>query len=140
MKLITSLARASRPLSKYAAREYSSAASPVTSPFAPRHLLSIADLSPSELNILVKNAFRIKQAAKSGNLAFGNGLVGKTVAVLFSKRSTRTRVSTEAAIASMGGHPLFLGKDDIQLGVSLDFMSILIINNKSFANALILGK
>jgi ornithine carbamoyltransferase len=36
----------------------------------------------------------------------------------FSKRSTRTRVSTESAVAAMGGHPMFLGKDDIQLGVN----------------------
>ncbi|KAL9121830.1 MAG: hypothetical protein Q9187_001620, partial [Circinaria calcarea] len=45
-------------------------------------------------------------------------LAGKTVAMTFSKRSTRTRVSTEAAVVSMGGHPMFLGKDDIQLGVN----------------------
>lgn len=45
-------------------------------------------------------------------------LVGKTVALIFSKRSTRTRVSTEAAVAAMGGHPMFLGRDDIQLGVN----------------------
>ena len=36
---------------------------------------------------------------------------------MFTKRSTRTRVSTEAAIAAMGGHPMFLGQSDIQLGV-----------------------
>jgi len=36
----------------------------------------------------------------------------------FNKRSTRTRVSTEAAVTTMGGHPMFLGKDDIQLGVN----------------------
>ena len=36
----------------------------------------------------------------------------------FSKRSTRTRISTEAAVALMAGHPMFLGKDDIQLGVN----------------------
>jgi ornithine carbamoyltransferase len=36
----------------------------------------------------------------------------------FSKRSTRTRVSTEGAIAALGGSPMFLGKDDIQLGVN----------------------
>lgn len=45
-------------------------------------------------------------------------LNGKTVAIMFNKRSTRTRVSTEAAVSIMGGHPMFLGKDDIQLGVS----------------------
>lgn len=43
---------------------------------------------------------------------------GKTVPLIFSKRSTRTRVSTEGAVAFMGGHPMFLGKDDIQLGVN----------------------
>ncbi len=36
----------------------------------------------------------------------------------FNKRSTRTRVSTEAAVVTMGGHPMFLGKEDIQLGVN----------------------
>jgi len=40
------------------------------------------------------------------------------VAITFDKRSTRTRVSTEGAIAALGGHPMFLGKDDIQLGVN----------------------
>lgn len=38
--------------------------------------------------------------------------------MMFSKRSTRTRVSTEAAVVTMGGHPMFLGKEDIQLGVN----------------------
>lgn len=37
---------------------------------------------------------------------------------MFSKLSTRTRVSTEGAVVAMGGHPMFLGKNDIQLGVN----------------------
>jgi len=37
---------------------------------------------------------------------------------MFSKLSTRTRVSSEAAVVAMGGHPMFLGKNDIQLGVN----------------------
>ena len=45
-------------------------------------------------------------------------LAGKTVAMMFSKRSTRTRISTEGAVVKMGGHPMFLGKEDIQLGVN----------------------
>jgi ornithine carbamoyltransferase len=45
-------------------------------------------------------------------------LTGKVVAMTFSKRSTRTRVSTEGAVVAMGGHPMFLGRDDIQLGVN----------------------
>ncbi|MCJ1475237.1 ornithine carbamoyltransferase [Lambiella insularis] len=80
-----------------------------------RHLLSIADLTPTELTTLVLNADSHK---KGTTLMKNNVLKGKTVAMLFSKRSTRTRVSTEAAVASMSGHPMFLGKDDIQLGVN----------------------
>lgn len=91
-----------------------------TSPFAPRHLLSIADLTPAELTTLVRNAGAHKNAIKStGEVphSLRAALVGKTVAMTFSKRSTRTRVSTEGAIAALGGSPMFLGKDDIQLGV-----------------------
>ncbi|KAI9158453.1 putative ornithine carbamoyl transferase [Paramyrothecium foliicola] len=86
----------------------------------PRHLLSIADLTPAELSTLVRNAAIRKQTVKADaapkDLALG--LSGKTVAMMFNKRSTRTRVSTEAAVTMLGGHPMFLGKDDIQLGVN----------------------
>jgi ornithine carbamoyltransferase len=99
-----------------AARSYSS-----TATSSPRHLISIADLTAAEFTALVRNAGAYKQAVKgvSGEtpVALHKSLLGKTVAMTFSKRSTRTRVSTEAAVALMGGHPLFLGKDDIQLGV-----------------------
>ena len=91
-----------------------------SSPFAPRHLLSIADLTPAELTTLVRRASALKTNFKSGfvppNLI--NALKGKTVAMTFSKRSTRTRVSTEGAVVALGGHPMFLGRDDIQLGVN----------------------
>lgn len=107
-------------LSKAQKRAYSSPATPQTSPFAPRHFLSIADLTPAELTALVRNASSHKQALKSGSVpkSLLGSLSGKTVAMMFNKRSTRTRVSTEAAVSTMGGHPMFLGKDDIQLGVS----------------------
>ncbi|SPQ27391.1 19751817-771b-4f12-8185-cc75dc22e61a [Thermothielavioides terrestris] len=97
----------------------------LSSTSGPRHLLSISDLSPAEFTRLVLNASSQKAAVKA---AFAAGeqppkplhgtLAGKTVAMMFSKRSTRTRVSTEAAVQLMGGHPMFLGKDDIQLGVN----------------------
>lgn len=89
-------------------------------PSAPRHLLSIADLTPTEFATLVRNASSHKQAIKAGAIpqSLLGSLYGKTVAMMFNKRSTRTRVSTEAAAVQMGGHPMFLGKEDIQLGVN----------------------
>lgn len=98
----------------------SASGTPQTSPFAPRHLLSIADLSPQELTALVRNASTHKTAAKSSSLPahFTSSLAGQSIALTFSKRSTRTRVSTEAAAAMMGAHPMFLGSQDIQLGVN----------------------
>ena len=99
---------------------YSTPSTPPTSPFAPRHLLSIADLSSTELTALVRNASLHKHAVKSGSIPKNllGALSGKTIGMTFSKRSTRTRVSTEGAVATMGGHPMFLGKEDIQLGVN----------------------
>ncbi|KAG7120757.1 Ornithine carbamoyltransferase like protein [Verticillium longisporum] len=97
------------------ARAYSQATS------TPRHLMSISDLTPAEFATLVRNAAAHKKAVKATGEApksLAGGLAGKTVAMMFSKRSTRTRVSTEAAVAMMGGHPMFLGSNDIQLGVN----------------------
>ncbi|BFZ56139.1 ornithine carbamoyltransferase [Savitreella phatthalungensis] len=93
---------------------------PETSPFAPRHLLSVADLSAGEVDHIIDRAREIKGVVKhghTGNPGYGM-LSGQSVAMMFSKRSTRTRVSTEAAVAHFGGHAMFLGKDDIQLGVN----------------------
>lgn len=88
----------------------------------PRSLMTIADLSPAEFTSLVRNAASHKAQVKGGNAqhaaAVRAKLAGQTVAMMFSKRSTRTRVSTEAAVTMLGGHSMFLGKDDIQLGVS----------------------
>ncbi|EWG43517.1 ornithine carbamoyltransferase, mitochondrial [Fusarium verticillioides 7600] len=94
-------------------RAYSQAATP-------RHLMTIADLTPNEFANLVRDANTRKIAVKGGAPAsyLNAGLAGKAVAMMFSKRSTRTRVSTEAAVTMLGGHPMFLGKDDIQLGVN----------------------
>lgn len=99
-----------RALSK---RGYSTASSP-------RHLLSVNDLTPSELSSLVRNAATHKSAIKAGTLSepLRSALRNKTVAMSMSKRSTRTRVSTESAISALGGTPMFLGKQDIQLGVN----------------------
>ncbi|KAK6499206.1 ornithine carbamoyltransferase [Arthrobotrys conoides] len=100
---------------------HTSAAAATSVPALPRHFLSIADVSPAELVALVTAAQRAKHAIKGGNSVPSNllnSLSGKTVAIMFSKRSTRTRISTEGAVVYMGGHPMFLGKEDIQLGVN----------------------
>jgi ornithine carbamoyltransferase len=81
--------------------------------------MSISDLSTAELSTLVKRAASHKKAFKENAVSkqFMEQLQGQTVAMTFSKRSTRTRVSTEGAVVALGGHPMFLGKEDIQLGV-----------------------
>lgn len=88
----------------------------------PRHLVSILQLSAEEFNALVTKAENLKKIVKSGDTAAirdnHDKLLGKLVALLFSKRSTRTRISTEGAAAHFGAQPMFLGKDDIQLGVN----------------------
>ncbi|KAI8459096.1 ornithine carbamoyltransferase, partial [Phakopsora pachyrhizi] len=89
----------------------------------PPHLLTLADLSISQIQSLVSSAINFKKLAKqsSNNLqSIGKTKVldGKTIAMIFSKRSTRTRVASESATALLGGHPMFLSPSDIQLGVN----------------------
>lgn len=85
-----------------------------------RHLVNIHSLSNQEFSALVDKAASLKAQYKSGAdaQAAHQKLLGKLVALLFSKRSTRTRISTEGAAAYFGAQPMFLGKDDIQLGVN----------------------
>lgn len=124
MKLVKPIFRSSKSFARQSLRAYASAPAtatrPAVSPFAPRHFLSIADLSLAELTALVRNASSHKSAVKSGQTpnALTTSLLGQTVAMTFNKLSTRTRVSTESAVARMGGHPMFLGKNDIQLGTN----------------------
>lgn len=89
---------------------------------APRHLVNIALLTDEEFLALVNKAQTLKTAVKTNDTvtlkANHDKLLGKLVALLFSKRSTRTRISSEGAAAHFGAQPMFLGKDDIQLGVN----------------------
>ena len=77
-----------------------------------RHFLKLSDFSPSELRSLIARAIELK---KRRDPAF-QPLLGRTLAMLFTKSSTRTRVSFEVAMMQLGGHALFLSPDDIQLG------------------------
>ncbi|KAF9315529.1 ornithine carbamoyltransferase [Podila horticola] len=82
------------------------------------HLLTDNDLSPQQLADVIQSACLFKHQAKVLNKPSDAPLAGKTLALMFSKRSTRTRVATETAMAYLGGHAMFLGSQDIQLGVN----------------------
>lgn len=77
------------------------------------HLLSIESLSSSDITGLLHEAALLK--ASRGDTAF-KPLAGQTWALLFSKSSTRTRVSFEVGIQELGGNALFLAASEIQLG------------------------
>jgi ornithine carbamoyltransferase len=77
-----------------------------------RHLLSIHDLDAGE----VAGLFRLAAEVKRSPSSFAASLAGKTLAMIFQKPSTRTRVSFEVGMAQLGGHALFLSPRDIQLG------------------------
>lgn len=79
-----------------------------------RHFLTLADFSKEELTSLLTFAKDLKQWQKQGKPY--RPLVGKTLGMIFAKSSTRTRVSFEVGMFQLGGHALFLGKNDIQLG------------------------
>ncbi len=81
-----------------------------------RSLLTLKDLSTEEIRFFLDEALKFKK--NRSTFIQDQPLKGKTLGMIFQKRSTRTRVSTETAMAELGGHALFLGKDDIQLGVN----------------------
>src|SRR6266550_8953055 len=77
-----------------------------------RDYLSVDDLGPSELLHLLDLA----DALKADRTLHGDALAGMTVALLFEKVSTRTRVSFEVGVGQLGGRPLTLTAADLQLG------------------------
>lgn len=85
----------------------------------PLHLMTLADLSVPQLSALTLRALTYKHMAKhiSPSLLL-RPLEQQTIALIFSKRSTRTRVASESALQLLGGHPMFLGTQDIQMGVN----------------------
>jgi ornithine carbamoyltransferase len=77
-----------------------------------KHLLSIQELTAKEIERLLDSAAHLKlQRGREGQ-----PLAGQTWALIFTKSSTRTRVSFEVGIRELGGFPMFLSKNDIQLG------------------------
>ena len=76
-----------------------------------KHLLSIADLSIEEVEALIRRAVDLKGGPSPQVMA------GKSAALLFEKPSLRTKVSFDIAVHQLGGHPLYLGKDEVGMGV-----------------------
>lgn len=83
-------------------------------PFKGRSLLNWIDWTPEEIEKLLNLAIQVKAEAHRGEVH--QRFLGKTIALIFEKRSTRTRSSFETAFGEEGGHPVFMSTDDIQLG------------------------
>jgi ornithine carbamoyltransferase len=80
-----------------------------------RHLLTLDDITPAELDRLYAQALTMKRARATG-VATPPALAGKTVALLFEKPSLRTRVSFEVATRELGGASLYLSPQEVGLG------------------------
>jgi ornithine carbamoyltransferase len=81
---------------------------------AAKHFLQLRDLSHAELEYLLARTGVLKARHRAGTQY--QPLTGKTLAMIFEKSSTRTRVSFEAGMAQLGGTALFLNSRDTQLG------------------------
>jgi ornithine carbamoyltransferase len=76
----------------------------------PRHLLTGSELTREDLSTLLHRASELKESPRASR-----ALQDRTVALVFQKPSTRTRVSFEAGIVELGGHPMILRSDEMQL-------------------------
>jgi ornithine carbamoyltransferase len=79
-----------------------------------RSFLTLKDYTPDEIEYLLNLAKELKDKKKKGIL--GNSLKGKNIALIFEKPSTRTRCAFTIGCIDEGGHPEYLGSEDIQLG------------------------
>ena len=79
-----------------------------------RHFLTLMDLSPEELTKLIHRAIDLKREFLAGQIY--EPMRNKTLAMIFDKSSTRTRVSFETAVTHFGGNTIFLDPDSSQLG------------------------
>jgi len=79
-----------------------------------RHFLTGEELAPEEVSSLVERAIELKGGRAAG--VEEDALRGLSIALFFEKPSTRTRISFQVAVAELGGHPLGLRADELQLG------------------------
>ncbi|MCI5599575.1 MAG: ornithine carbamoyltransferase, partial [Ruminococcus sp.] len=79
-----------------------------------KHLLTLESLSTEEIKDILNLADQLKYELKHG--IEHHHLKGKTLGMIFEKSSTRTRVSFETGMSQLGGHPLFLSSNDLEIG------------------------
>lgn len=79
-----------------------------------KNFLTLGDFEKHDILFLINEAIRLKKEQKEGKSH--PLLAGKTLAMIFEKPSTRTRASFEVGMFQLGGHALFLSKEDVQLG------------------------
>ena len=79
-----------------------------------KHFIDFDNLAFEVLQDIINHAIALKKEHNMG--VINNSLINKTLAMIFDKSSTRTRVSFEAGMTQLGGHALFLSNNDIQLG------------------------
>lgn len=79
-----------------------------------KHLISLHDITNEEFNKILTLAGKLKAETKAG--IPHHLLKGKTLAMIFTKSSTRTRISFETGMYQLGGYPMFLSANDMQLG------------------------
>ncbi|MFC0267570.1 ornithine carbamoyltransferase [Kushneria aurantia] len=80
-----------------------------------RHFLTLMDLAPQELSALIERSITIKRELAEKGPVY-TPLTNRSLAMIFEKSSTRTRVSFETAMTQFGGHAIFLSPRDSQLG------------------------
>ncbi|WP_159885458.1 ornithine carbamoyltransferase [Paenibacillus puerhi] len=79
-----------------------------------RDFIGLVDYTSEEIRYLIDLAIDLKKKQKAGEVY--QPLKGKTLGMIFEKSSTRTRVSFEVGMYQLGGHALFLSKNDLQIG------------------------
>src|SRR5208283_4018057 len=88
----------------------SGCAYPLRFPMPARHFLTGTELDGAQLHALIERALELKAAPRASR-----SLEGRAVALIFERPSTRTRVSFEVGIVELGGHPVILRSDELQL-------------------------
>jgi ornithine carbamoyltransferase len=78
-----------------------------------KDILSLLDLEKEDFENLFKRAIELKE--RYGKGIFDSLLTGKTLGLIFDKKSTRTRISFETAMIQMGGHPIYMSTQDTQI-------------------------